>query len=180
MPPAQVQELVSATKLWYETHDMLQRDLAAKLGVSPTGLCQIFAGINQPSAATALAMIRFLEESKTMKTTYLDPRATPRQAASNPGQPKTLTEAKEMLAARDAELAALRHGAAPLPAKPASVGAAPTMKPKLAGSGADSPTLSANRHAGRRSTEPGADAREPAGNTEESPSGGSEHAVFNR
>ena len=52
MPLAQVRELVAEMKAWYETHDMLQRDLAAELWVSPTGLCQIFAGKNLPSAAT--------------------------------------------------------------------------------------------------------------------------------
>ena len=52
MPPAEVRELVAEMKAWYETHDMLQRDLAAQLWVSPTGLCQIFAGKNLPAAAT--------------------------------------------------------------------------------------------------------------------------------
>ena len=59
MPPAQVRELVAEMKAWYETHDMLQRDLAAQLGVSPTGLCQIFAGKNLPSAATAFQQRSF-------------------------------------------------------------------------------------------------------------------------
>jgi DNA-binding XRE family transcriptional regulator len=143
MPPAQVQELVAQVKAWYETHEILQRDLAAKLGVSPTGLCQIFAGINKPSASTALAMIRFLEEQKTMKTNYLDPRTTPRQAAGNPG-PKTLTEARERIETLEAQLVQLR-GAAP---KPILTVPAPT---KLAGSGGDSsPTFP-------KVTTPGAD-----------------------
>jgi DNA-binding XRE family transcriptional regulator len=127
MPPAQVQELVAQVKEWYETHEMLQRDLAEKLGVSPTGLCQIFAGVNNPSASTALAMIRFLEENN-MKTNYLDPRTTPRQAAGNPGQPKTLTEARERIEVLEAQLLQLR-GAAP---KPALTVPPPTVKPKLA------------------------------------------------
>src|ERR1700676_2478348 len=105
MPPAQVQELVAQVKAWYETHEMLQRDLAAKLGVSPTGLCQIFAGINQPSAATALAMIRFLEEQNKKKN-YPPPPTTPRKAASNPG-PKTLTEAKERIEILEGQLTQL-------------------------------------------------------------------------
>jgi len=126
MPPAQVQELVSQVKSWYETHDMLQRDLAAKLGVSPTGLCQIFAGKNVPSASTALAMIRFLEENQNMKTDYIDPRTTPRPTAGIPG-PKTLTEARDRIADLEAQLLLLR-GSATAP-KAASTVPTPTAKP---------------------------------------------------
>jgi DNA-binding XRE family transcriptional regulator len=133
MPPAQVQELVAEVKAWYEAHEMLQRDLAAKLGVSPTGLCQIFAGVNQPSAATALAMIRFLEENKTMKTDYIDPRATPRPTAGNPG-PKTLTEARDRIADLEAQLRG--SGMVPKPAAPAS----PKAKAQPAGDPGADPT----------------------------------------
>jgi DNA-binding XRE family transcriptional regulator len=133
MPPAQVQELVAQVKAWYETHEMLQRDLATKLGVSPTGLCQIFAGINQPSASTALAMIRFLEEQKNMKTaTFIDPRATPRPTASDLVRPKTLSAAIDRIEVLEAQLKA---AAVASPAKPGAT--APTPKPKLA----DSPTF---------------------------------------
>lgn len=128
MPPAQVQELVAEVKAWYETHEMLQRDLAAKLGVSPTGLCQIFAGINKPSASTTLAMIRFLEENQSMNTNYVDPRTTPRQAAGNAG-PKTLTEARERIETLEAQLVQLR-GVATAP-QTVSIGPTPTAKPAI-------------------------------------------------
>jgi DNA-binding XRE family transcriptional regulator len=117
MPPAQVQELVAQVKAWYETHEMLQRDLAAKLGVSPTGLSNIFSGANQPSAATALAMIQFLEENQNMKSIRVDPPKFPKPSTRDPSVPLTLASAKEMLAARDAEIAALRRAAAS-PGKP--------------------------------------------------------------
>jgi DNA-binding XRE family transcriptional regulator len=119
MPPAQVQELVAEIKAWYETHkhDTRQRDLAEKLGVSPTGLCQIFAGKNAPSASTALAMIRFLEENN-MKTTYLDPRATPRQAASNPERPRTLSVAIDALDEANSTISNLRSEIAQLKGVP--------------------------------------------------------------
>jgi hypothetical protein len=136
MPPAQVQELVSQVKAWYEAnkHNTRQRDLAEALGVSPTGLCNIFTGANQPSASTTLAMIQFLEETKTMKPiNFLDPRTTPRQAAGNPGQPKTLTEARERIEALEAQLLQL-GGSVP---KPALTVPTPAAKTKLAGSGAD-------------------------------------------
>jgi DNA-binding XRE family transcriptional regulator len=129
MPPAQVQELVAETKAWYEAHkhDTRQRDLAEKLGVSPTGLCQIFAGKNAPSASTALAMIRFLEENNMKTTTYLDPRATPRQAAGNPG-PKTLTEARDLISELQLQILELKAAAVTPPAKPA-LGAPTTPLP---------------------------------------------------
>ena len=89
MPPAQVRELVAEMKAWYETHDMLQRDLAAQLGVSPTGLCQILAGVNQPSASTALAMIQFLEENQSMRTERVDPPTFPKPSIRDPSIPLT-------------------------------------------------------------------------------------------
>jgi hypothetical protein len=61
-----------------------------------------------------------------------------RQAASNPG-PKTLLEARDRIADLEAQLLQLR-GSATAP-KAASTVPAPTMKPKLAGSGADAPTI---------------------------------------
>jgi DNA-binding XRE family transcriptional regulator len=144
MPPAQVQELVAEVKAWYETHDMLQRDLAEKLGVSPTGLSQIFSGANRPSASTALAMIRFLEEQKNMKTTtFIDPRATPRQAANNPG-PKTLTEARDRIADLEAQLrGSAKPAAAPASpkakAQPARDPGADPIYPPITTPGADRP-----------------------------------------
>jgi DNA-binding XRE family transcriptional regulator len=138
MPPAQVQELVAEVKAWYETHkhDTRQRDLAEKLGVSATGLCQIFAGINQPSASTALAMIQFLEENKSMKSIRVDPPKFPKPSTRDSSDPLTLASAKEMLAARDAEIAALRR-AASSPGKPALVPASLKAKAPVGDPGAD-------------------------------------------
>jgi transcriptional regulator with XRE-family HTH domain len=136
MPPAQVQELVSQVKAWYEANQMLQRDLAAKLGVSPTGLCQIFAGVNQPSAATTLKMIQFLEQNKSMKTNYLDPRATPRPTASD-DRPKTLGSAIEKIDSLQMRIKQLEqaqpNAAAASPGKPASVPASAKAKAQPAG-----------------------------------------------
>jgi hypothetical protein len=85
---------------------------------------QIQAVINKESAGT-----QFLEENKSMKTNYLDPRATPRPTASNPG-PKTLTEARDRIEVLEAQLKQIR-GAAPKPAAPAS----PTGKAKAQAAG---------------------------------------------
>jgi DNA-binding XRE family transcriptional regulator len=122
--------------------NMRQRDLAEALGVSPTGLCQIFAGVNQPSASTALAMIRFLEEQKNMKTTtFIDPRTKPRPTASNPGS-KTLTEARDRIAVLEAQLRG--SGTAPKPAAPAS----PTAKAQPVGDPGADPTYPPTRTPG--------------------------------
>jgi DNA-binding XRE family transcriptional regulator len=115
MPPARVQELVAQMKAWYESHSMLQKELAAQLGVSPTGLCQIFAGVNQPSASTTLEMLEFLDD-KNMTTTI----------------PKTLTDAREQLEEAhkeinglNAEVARLKLGAPVIPTKTAPIPTAP-------------------------------------------------------
>ena len=112
MPPAkEVEELVAEVKSWYEAnrHNTLQRDLAAKLGVSPTGLCQIFAGKNQPSASTTLAMIQLLQESNIMKTLTDPPRTPPTTSRDN--EPKTLLAAKERIAELTTQLKAQTPGA---------------------------------------------------------------------
>jgi transcriptional regulator with XRE-family HTH domain len=57
--------LVKALRVWYDGHDILQKDLAALLGLSPQGLAEVFAGRNKPTGEQALQMVEILkDESK--------------------------------------------------------------------------------------------------------------------
>jgi transcriptional regulator with XRE-family HTH domain len=114
-------ELVIDLRAWYEDNDVSQKNLARKLYLTPQQLSEIFAGRNRPTGEQVLRIQEFLRTN--MKTDYLDPRIKPQQAASNPGQPKTLTEARDRIADLEAQL----RGSAK-PAAPAS----PTGKAKAA------------------------------------------------
>ena len=103
-------EIVDQLRGFYEGGGMRQKDLAAALGLSPQQLGEILASRNRPTAAQILRIQEFLAK-ENMKTDFLDPRTTPRQAASNPG-PKTLTEARDRIEALEAQL----RGSAAAPA----------------------------------------------------------------
>jgi hypothetical protein len=68
----------------------------------------------------------------------VDPPTLPRPTVSNPGQPKTLHEAKEMLETLRLENARLKAAAVASPAKPVLPVPTPTMKP-INTPGADQP-----------------------------------------
>jgi hypothetical protein len=89
---------------------MSQKDLAGKLSLSPQQLAELFARRNRPTGEQVLKIQEFLR-TNNMKTNYVDPRTTPRQAAGNPG-PKTLTEARERIESLEAQLVQLRGAAA--------------------------------------------------------------------
>src|SRR5271165_1850710 len=132
MSPDLTRELVIDLRAWYEESDVSQKNLARKLYLTPQQLSEIFAGRNRPTGDQVLRIQEFLR-TNNMKTDYLDPRAKPRPTSSNPEQPKSLGQAKEMIE----DLRAQLKGGAPLPAKPAS---APAAKAQIAGTGADVPT----------------------------------------
>jgi hypothetical protein len=74
----------------------------------------------------------------------VDPPTLPRQAAgTNPNFPKNLEEARSRIAFLNQEIARLKAAAVTPLAKTNSTAPTPTAKPKLAGSGADSPTYPA-------------------------------------
>lgn len=130
-------EIVDELRRFYEGGGMRQKDLAGALDLNPQQLAEILATRNRPTAAQILRIQEFLKD-KTMSSIRIDPPKFPKPSTRDPSVPLTLASAKEMLAARDAEIAALRRGAAASPAKPA------LTVPKLAGSGADaSPTYPA-------------------------------------
>jgi hypothetical protein len=85
--------------------------LSKELGLSPQNLSLILRGTNCPNSETTLQIIEIIEP-ETMRTDYIDPRATPRQSAGNPG-PKTLTEARDRIADLETQLLQLRGSAPP-------------------------------------------------------------------
>ena len=136
--------LLNQLRDWCRQDRGRQRLIAKELSVSPqlvsawiTGVrsmsldewTQIQAVINKESAGAQFP------ENKIMSSIRIDPPAMPRQAASNPGQPKTLHEAKEMIEALRLEITQLKAG------KAVAITPTPTAKPKLAGSGADAPPV---------------------------------------
>jgi DNA-binding XRE family transcriptional regulator len=128
--------LVKRLKSHCEENQILQKTLASQLGLSPQGIFEIFKGNNSPSSETALHIVEIIEPQ--FMSIIVDPPKLPRQAAGNPGQPKTLTEARERIEVLEAQLTQLRGAAA----QPAFTVPTPAAKPKLAGSGADpSPTF---------------------------------------
>lgn len=115
MPPDLTRELVIDLRAWYEDHDVSQKSLARKLYITPQQLSEIFAGRNRPTGEQVLRIQEFLRTN--MKTDYLDPR-TIQKPAGNPGQPKTLTEARDRIADLEAQLRG--SGMVPKPGAPAS------------------------------------------------------------
>ena len=78
---------------------MLQRDLAAKLGVSPhralPNLRRQKCAVRGDGVSNDL---EFLEEHQSMKTDYIDPRATPRPTArAFPGDRKLCSKPRDRM-----------------------------------------------------------------------------------
>lgn len=128
MPSDLTRELVTDLRAWYEDNDMSQKDLARTLNLSPQQLAEIFARRNQPTGEQVLKIQEFLRRNN-MKTDYLDPRATPRPTAGDPGRPprpRTLSQAIDALDEANFTISNLRSELAQ--AKAGAV-ASPSVKP---------------------------------------------------
>jgi hypothetical protein len=130
--------LVTDLRAWYEDQrDLSQKSLARKLYLTPQQLSELFAGRNRPTGEQVLRIQEFLRiNNMKSSSTYIDPRATPRPTTSNPGQPKSLGQAKEMIEDLRAQL---KGGGATLPPKPAA-SASPMAKAQAAGDPGADPT----------------------------------------
>jgi transcriptional regulator with XRE-family HTH domain len=102
MPTDRTKQLVYELDAWYRGHTLRQKDLAAELGLTAQALSEILSLRNRPNSETALRIIEFL--SQTMKTELVDPPTFPAESTRNPNEPKTLHEAKEMIADLRAQL----------------------------------------------------------------------------
>jgi hypothetical protein len=133
------EQTIKNLRAWYESHDIRHKDLAASLSLSPQQLAELFAFRNRPTGIQICRIQEFLNE-RTMNSIRVDPPNFPKPSTRDPSVPLTLSSAKEMLAARDAELAALRAAIAS-PAKPGATAPTPGAKSKLAGSAADASSI---------------------------------------
>jgi hypothetical protein len=120
-------QLVEKCRNYCKDNAVLQKNFANQLGLSATAMNEIFQGRNNPSCEVGLHMLSILLESETMKSPLVDPPKFPKPSTRDPNEPLTLASAKEMLAARDADIAALRRAAA----SPGNLGSAPASPGRL-------------------------------------------------
>lgn len=105
--------LISRLRAHMEATSVSQVALSKELGLSPQNLSLILRGTNCPNSETTLQIIEIIEP-KSMKTDFLDPRATPRPTINDLGRPKTLSAALDRIEALESQLLQLR-GSAPKP-----------------------------------------------------------------
>jgi hypothetical protein len=109
MPPERSRQLVFELDAWYRSNRMLQKDLAATIGVTPQGLSEILSLRSKPSGETVLRIVEFLKENMSTGESI-----------------KTLSNALDRIAADREKIETLT---AQLKAKATTLPPAPVQKP---------------------------------------------------
>jgi hypothetical protein len=139
MPPERSRQLVYELEAFYRSHPMRQKDLANELGLKPQQLSEILALRNRPTGEQILTIQDFLKDNDPMSSTPVFDPARTRQKTQpddeeivlgSDGQPKTLTDAKELLIRTQKDISGLQNEVTRLRAAVAQATSPPSTLPK--------------------------------------------------